>query len=105
MKRHPADELVAMLEAEGLPCAKVATIAEVAASEQLRHRGHIAEMEFGGQTVPMQGVTIHLSDTPLTIRSPIPQVGAHNADVLQGWLGWEPGRIDRLASEQPKETS
>jgi crotonobetainyl-CoA:carnitine CoA-transferase CaiB-like acyl-CoA transferase len=96
MKRHTADELVARLEAEGVPCAKVATIAEVAASEQLRHRDGIVEIDMAGQKVPMQGVTIHLSDTPLAVRSPIPAVGAHSAEVLRGWLGYEPARIDRL---------
>lgn len=96
MKRHTADELVAMLEAQGVPCAKVARIAEVAASEQLRHRGHIVDMEFGGQKVPMQGVTIHLSDTPLQVRTPIPSVGAHNAEVLHGWLGWSAERVEQL---------
>lgn len=96
MKRHTADQLVGMLETEGVPCAKVATIAEVAASEQLHHRGHIVEIDLGGQKVPMQGVTIHLSDTPLQVRTPIPAVGAHNADVLRGWLGWDTTRIENL---------
>ncbi len=87
MKQHDADALVAMLEAEGLPCAKVATIDEVARSEQLRHRGHIVDIPFAGRTVPVQGVTMHLSDTPLTVRRAIPQVGEHNAEVLREWLG------------------
>ncbi|WP_374519398.1 CaiB/BaiF CoA transferase family protein [Hydrogenophaga sp.] len=87
MRQHTADELVARLEAEGVPCAKVATIAEVAQSEQLRHRGHIVEMDMGGQAVPMQGVTIHLSHTPLRVRHPIAPVGAHSAEVFADWLG------------------
>jgi crotonobetainyl-CoA:carnitine CoA-transferase CaiB-like acyl-CoA transferase len=86
MKQHDADALVARLEAEGLPCAKVATIDEVANSEQLRHRGHIVDIPFGGRTVPVQGVTMHLSDTPLTVRRAIPQVGEHNDEVLRAWL-------------------
>lgn len=86
MKQHDADTLVAMLEAEGLPCAKVATLDEVARSEQLRHRGHIVDIPFAGRTVPVQGVTMHLSDTPLTVRRAIPQVGEHNAEVLREWL-------------------
>ena len=96
MKQHDADALVALLEPEGVPCAKVATIAEVAANEQLAHRGHIAQIPFAGQTVPMQGVTIHLSHTPLEIRSAIPQVGEHDDDVLAGWLGYDRDRIDAL---------
>lgn len=98
MKRQGADELVAMLESEGVPCAKVANIAEVVASEQLRHRGHFVETEIGGQRVPMQGVAIHLSETPLRVRSAIPEVGAHNSEVLGAWLGYDAGRIDQLSS-------
>lgn len=96
MEGHSADELVAMLESEGVPCAKVANVAEVAASEQLRHRGHFVETEAGGQKVPMQGVTIHLSETPLQVHSAVPEVGAHNADVLRGWLEYDEARIEQL---------
>ena len=95
-----ADALVAMLEAEGLPCAKVATIDEAVRSEQLRHRGGIVEIPFAGQTVAMQGVTMHLSQTPLSVRRAIPQVGEHNAEVLQGWLGYGEERIAALRREQ-----
>lgn len=36
--------------------------------------------------VTMQGVTIKLSDTPLTIRQPMPEVGQHTVEVLREWL-------------------
>jgi crotonobetainyl-CoA:carnitine CoA-transferase CaiB-like acyl-CoA transferase len=94
-----ADESVARLEAEGVPCAKIATIDEVVANPQLRHRGAIADISFGDVTVPMQGVTIHLSDTPLSIRGAMPGVGEHNAEVLQQWLGYESSRITALETE------
>ncbi|MES2990147.1 MAG: CoA transferase [Pseudomonadota bacterium] len=99
MKEHPADALVAMLEAEGLPCAKVATIDEVVDNEQLRHRG-LAEIEHQGRRVPMQGVTMHLSGTPLSIRRAIPQVGEHNDDVLGRWLGYGTERVQALREAQ-----
>lgn len=90
MLAHKADEIVARLEAEGVPCAKIATIDEVVDNPQLRHRGAIADIPFGGTSVPVQGVTIHLSATPLTIERAMPEVGEHNAEVLQQWLGLEP---------------
>lgn len=98
MKRHDADTLVALLEAEGVPCAKVATIAEVADSEQLRHRGGIVELELGGRRVPMPGVTIHLSTTPLQAHAPIPRVGQHSAEVLRDWLNYDASRVEHLAT-------
>ncbi len=73
-----------------------ARIDEVVKNEQLHHRNGIVDIPFDGTSVPMQGVTIHLSDTPLTIRKPLPQVGEHNADVLTGWLGYAAGQVEKL---------
>lgn len=98
MLAHTADEIVAWLEAEGVPCAKIARIDEVVDNPQLQHRGAIREVEFGGVQVPMQGVTIHLSGTPLEIRRPLPRVGEHNAEVLQQWLGLGPDRVAALTA-------
>jgi crotonobetainyl-CoA:carnitine CoA-transferase CaiB-like acyl-CoA transferase len=99
MLAHDADEIVARLEAEGVPCAKIATIDEVVDNPQLRHRGAIADIPFGDTRVPVQGVTIHLSATPLTIERAMPAVGEHNAEVLQQWLGFQSGQIAALQAE------
>ena len=96
MLAHEADTIVARLEAEGVPCAKVATIDGVVDNPQLRHRGAIADIPFGATSVPVQGVTIHLSDTPLEIRSAMPAVGAHGDEVLRDWLGWGEERVRAL---------
>lgn len=96
MRAHDADQIVAWLEAEGVPCAKIARLDEVVSNPQLKHRGAIREIDFGGQKVPMQGVTMHLSGTPLQIRRPLPRVGEHNAEVLQQWLGMSAERIAAL---------
>jgi len=99
MLAHDADEIVARLEAEGVPCAKIATIDEVVDNPQLRHRGAIADIPFGDSTVPVQGVTIHLSATPLAIERAMPDVGQHNAEVLQQWLGLQSEQIAALQAE------
>jgi crotonobetainyl-CoA:carnitine CoA-transferase CaiB-like acyl-CoA transferase len=96
MRLHDADDIVARLEAQGVPCAKVATVDEVVDNPQLRHRGAIADIAFGDATVPVQGVTIHLSDTPLSIRGAMPDVGAHSGEVLAQWLGYAPARVAAL---------
>jgi crotonobetainyl-CoA:carnitine CoA-transferase CaiB-like acyl-CoA transferase len=96
MMAHTADQIVAWLEAEGVPCAKIARVDEVVDNPQLAHRGAIRDVPFGDSSVPMQGVTIHLSDTPLTIRRPLPRVGEHNAEVLAAWLGHGPDRVAAL---------
>ncbi|MDM0110324.1 CoA transferase [Variovorax sp. J22R24] len=99
MLAHEADDIVARLEAEGVPCAKIATIDEVVDNPQLRHRGAIADVPFGDTRVPVQGVTIHLSATPLAIERAMPDVGEHNAEVLQQWLGFQSDQIAALQAE------
>jgi crotonobetainyl-CoA:carnitine CoA-transferase CaiB-like acyl-CoA transferase len=99
MLSHAADEIVARFEAEGVPCAQVATIDEVVDNPQLRHRGAIADIPFGGVDVPVQGVTIHLSGTPLAIERAMPAVGEHNAEVLQQWLGMRAEQVAALEAE------
>ncbi|RYF73884.1 MAG: CoA transferase [Comamonadaceae bacterium] len=96
MMANDADTIVARMEAEGVPCAKIARIDEVVDNPQLHHRGGITEVPFAGTKVPMQGVTIHLSDTPLTIRRPLPQVGEHNAEILGEWLGYGAPQLESL---------
>ncbi len=98
MKQHASADIVAMLEAEGVPCARVATIEELVSNEQLRHRNQIVEIPFDGKRIPVQGVTIRMSETSLSIRAPIPRVGEHNTEVLSEWLGYDADRIANLQS-------
>lgn len=86
-----ADQVIEALRSQEVPCGKVATIPEVANNPQLRHRGQIVDIDdpVSGK-VTMQGVTIRLSETPLTIRHPMPQVGQHTEEVLREWLGHAP---------------
>lgn len=88
VRQTPTAEVLARMEQFEVPCAKVATISDVLANPQLRHRGQIAEVPHPtAGSIPVQGVTIHLSDTPLTIRSGQPAVGENTDEVLTEWLG------------------
>ncbi|MFL9943860.1 CaiB/BaiF CoA transferase family protein [Paraburkholderia graminis] len=87
-KKLSVDEVLVSLQKHDVPCGKVATIPEVVQNPQLRHRGQIVEIDdpTSGK-IPMQGVTIRLSDTPLSIRLPMPKVGEHTDSVIAEWLG------------------
>jgi crotonobetainyl-CoA:carnitine CoA-transferase CaiB-like acyl-CoA transferase len=85
--RDAAAVVAALTEAE-VPCAKVATIAEVAANPQLRHRGQIAEVEHPTLgRMATHGVTVQLSETPGALARAAPTVGQHTEEVLREWLG------------------
>lgn len=88
VRSHPMNEVLDVMTRNEVPCAKVATINDVLTNPQLRHRGQIAEVPLSdGESMPIQGVTIKLSDTPLTIRTGQPDVGADNNAVFNDWLG------------------
>jgi crotonobetainyl-CoA:carnitine CoA-transferase CaiB-like acyl-CoA transferase len=88
------------LAASDLPCAKVSSIDDVIADPQLAHRGQIVDVEHPGiGAVPMQGVTIQLSDTPLRIESGIPSLGQDSAEVLASWLGYDLEASQALARD------
>jgi len=89
-------EWIATLDAAGVPCGAVKSVAEVVADEQLRLREMIVEMHH--PTVgPMRalGVPVKLSDTPGGVRTPPPVLGQHTDAVLQE-LGFDEAAIDRL---------
>ncbi|GGC72603.1 CaiB/BaiF CoA transferase family protein [Chelatococcus reniformis] len=96
-----ADEVVIALEKAGVPCAKVASIDEMIANPQLRHRGQIVEVPHpSGARIPIQGVTMRLSQTPLSIRRALPHVGEHSDEVLHEWLGLAAADIGALRQRQ-----
>jgi len=94
---HNADDIVLMMDEAGVPCAKVARISDVVNSPQLRHRKQIVELDVPSVgKVPMQGLTIGLSDTPGSIRRPPPKVGQHSDEVLAEWAGYSVEKIAGL---------
>ena len=72
----------------------VATLEEVAADPQVRHRGMMVERD--GSVMP--GPPIKLSDTPATIRTPPARLGEHTEEVLRG-LGLGAAEIASMRAE------
>lgn len=99
--QRSTQEVLDTLTAADLPCAKVATVDDVIANPQLRHREQIVDVDHPGVgKVPMQGVTIRLSETPLSIRSALPEIGQHSEDVLTSWLKYSDADIQSLLANE-----
>lgn len=84
----PAQRLIDMLAAADIPASPVMSIADIAADPHYRDRGTIAEVrdeEFGN--LLMAGPMPKLSETPGSIRSLGPALGAHNREVYSDLLG------------------
>ncbi|MFI5914363.1 CaiB/BaiF CoA transferase family protein [Dactylosporangium sp. NPDC051541] len=82
-----------LLNAAGVPAARILTVPQALDTEQLRHRGFLRDLPFPGEDgrrlrVVSSGVLY--DGEPLTPEAPPPTLGQHNADVpalLAAWRG------------------
>ncbi len=92
-----ATELLAALQAIGVPSAKVASVSEIVDHPHLAHRGQILNMEHPkAGTIPMQGFSVGFTDSPMQLRHPPPMLGEHTAAILEEWLGMTRDQIEQL---------
>ncbi|MEO8628875.1 MAG: CoA transferase [Betaproteobacteria bacterium] len=97
---HDSTEVIDKLTLAHLPCAKVATIADIVDNEQVKHRGLVVDVNHAkAGAVPMQGVAVRLSESPAAISSAAPSLGEHTARVLQEWLGMSAQDVKALEQE------
>jgi crotonobetainyl-CoA:carnitine CoA-transferase CaiB-like acyl-CoA transferase len=96
LKSRKVDELIKTLEAEGVPCGRINSIAEVAADPQALAREMVVELEHprAGRTRAL-GLPVKLSRTPGKVSRPAPLLGQHTREVLEEF-GFSRAEIDAL---------
>ena len=97
---RPISEIARVLEAEGIPYAKVASVAEVAESPQIAAREMVTEVEhptLGTLRIPSS--PIKMDRTPPTVRKAPSLAGEDSDDVYARILGMSAGDIARLRAE------
>jgi crotonobetainyl-CoA:carnitine CoA-transferase CaiB-like acyl-CoA transferase len=85
LRARPAEEIIAGLEACGVPVGPVNTLDRVFGSDQAAARGMTVRMEhpeIGGREVELIGNPLKLSRTPVDYREPPPRFGEHTRSVL-----------------------
>jgi crotonobetainyl-CoA:carnitine CoA-transferase CaiB-like acyl-CoA transferase len=89
-------ELLAALEAAGVPCGPINSIADLASDPQALAREMVVELEHprAGRTRAL-GLPLKLSATPGGVRRPAPTFGQHTREVL-GEFGFSVAEIDDL---------
>ncbi|OZI82600.1 MULTISPECIES: CaiB/BaiF CoA transferase family protein [Bordetella] len=100
MVRHDTADWIAKLEAAGVPCGPINTIAQAFADEHVVQRQaqvSIASARKG--QVPSVANPIRLSRTPVEYRHAPPGLGQDTRQVLGELLAMTPGDIDRLMEQ------
>jgi crotonobetainyl-CoA:carnitine CoA-transferase CaiB-like acyl-CoA transferase len=96
LKAKPVKHWIAALDAEGVPCGPINSIAEMAADPQAKAREMIVELAHpkAGRTRAL-GLPVKLSASPGRVSRPAPQLGEHTVEVLTEF-GFSRGEIDAL---------
>ncbi|MBI3045073.1 MAG: CoA transferase [Betaproteobacteria bacterium] len=95
----PRDYWLQRLIKAGVPSGPVNSIAGLVNDEQVRQSGMLMNMTLQtGETVPIVGPPVRLSDTPASIRLPSPVMGADTRRVMKT-LGYTDDEQRKLADE------
>jgi len=96
LKEKTVGEWIALLEAEGVPCGPINSIAQMAADPQTAARQMVVELEHpkAGKTRAL-GLPIKFSATPGRVARSAPTYGEHTREVL-GEFGFSAAEIEAL---------
>jgi benzylsuccinate CoA-transferase BbsF subunit len=98
-REHEAFELMERLQAGGIEAGVVQDLEDLNRDPQLEHRGHFRTLHHPGLgPLRFENYAIRLAESPPELRSPGPNLGEHNAEVLGGILGLSDAEIERLAA-------
>jgi crotonobetainyl-CoA:carnitine CoA-transferase CaiB-like acyl-CoA transferase len=87
-EKHSTAHWCERFEAAGIPAGPVLNHLEALSDEQVLAREMVTTVEHSAAgTTKTLGVTVKLSDTPGSVRRAAPQLGEHDAEILEDWLG------------------
>lgn len=97
LRKETKESWIERLQAAGVPCGPINTIADVVKDPQVLHRDMIVEIEHPvAGKLKMPGCPIKLSETPASVEKPSPTLGQHQEEILCGFLGLDREEFERL---------
>lgn len=94
-----APEVVAQLEAAGVPVGTIFSAADIAQDPHYQARQMFEPVEVDGRPLKLPAIVPKLSATPGATEWPGPDLGAHTRQVLQQLLGYSDEDLERLARD------
>ena len=96
MRHETQDVWIERLNAAGVPCGRVQTLADMIEDPQVKDQEMVIDVDHPGHsTVRMTGFPVKFSDTPCVVRRPAPDLGA-DTDAVLGEAGYAPAEIAAL---------
>jgi len=87
------------LETASVPAGPIYSVADMMRDPHFQARGLFQEVEVNGKPLKIPALFPKLSETPGSTEWPGPEVGAHNQDIYQGWLGISEAHLDALRQD------
>ena len=99
-EKHTAEEVMTLLQKDGVAAGVVQSAADLAKDPQLRQRGFFIELDHPqtGKTIS-DAAPVRLSDTPPGYSRPAPLTGQDNSYVYGQILGLSKGEINKLKKQ------
>jgi crotonobetainyl-CoA:carnitine CoA-transferase CaiB-like acyl-CoA transferase len=82
-----------------VPSGPIYSVVDMLADPHFNARGLFEEVQVNGQPLKIPAMMPFLSETPGRTDWPGPAVGAHNAEVLGGLLGYGGDQLDALSRD------
>lgn len=81
---YTSDDFCDLLDGVGVPCSKVNSLDDLLSDEQVAHNGLLQEVEHPqGGLIRVPGSPVNFEATPTSIRTPSPELGQHNRELLK----------------------
>ena len=94
------EEVLAQLEEARVPAGPINSVVDMMADPHFQARGLFEEVEVGGRPLKVPAIAPKLSETPGRTDWAGPELGAHNREIFEEFLGLSAEEVEELRQEE-----